>query len=241
MLPVKSSFDLDLHALLPEKRLAGLWRLMQGFRLRYLTAILCLGVAAVAKTSTYLVLRYFTDEILVPATTGSASVGLLQPLMIVAAGFIVLALTEGAFTFLSGRLAAYSSEGVAQRLRNFMFDHIQHLTFGYHDRTPTGEMIQRSTSDVDALRRFYAEQAIGLGRIVLLFTINFIAIFNINVILAFFSIIAIPFVVLISIFFFRRVSKAYEILPGTGCGCLHDIAGKPGRGTRGQSLCPAAI
>ena len=210
MPPVKSSFDLDLHALLPEKRLAGLWRLMQGFRLRYLTAILCLGVAAVAKTSTYLVLRYFTDEILVPATTGSASVGLLQPLMIVAAGFIALALTEGSFTFLSGRLAAYSSEGVALRLRNFMFDHIQHLTFGYHDRTPTGEMIQRSTSDVDALRRFYAEQAIGLGRIVLLFTINFIAILNLNVFLAFFSIIAIPFVVLISIFFFRRVSKAYE-------------------------------
>jgi ATP-binding cassette subfamily B protein len=210
MPPVKSSFDLDLHALLPEKRLAGLWRLMQGFRVRYLTAILCLGVAAVAKTSTYLVLRYFTDEILVPATNGSASVGLLQPLMIVAAGFIALALTEGSFTFLSGRLAAYSSEGVALRLRNFMFDHIQHLSFGYHDRTPTGEMIQRSTSDVDALRRFYAEQAIGLGRIVLLFTINFIAIFNLNVFLAFFSIIAIPFVVLISIFFFRRVSKAYE-------------------------------
>ena len=46
-----------------------------------------------------------------------------------------------------------------------MFDHIQHLTFSYHDRTQTGELIQRSTSDVDALRRFYADQAIGVGRI----------------------------------------------------------------------------
>jgi ATP-binding cassette subfamily B protein len=210
MLPVKSPFDLDLHASLPEKRLEGLWRLMRGFRLRYLTAILCLGIAALAKTSTYLVLRYFTDQILVPSTSGQASPISFQPLVIVAAGFIALALTEGCFTFFSGRLAAYASEGVAQRLRNFMFDHIQHLTFSYHDRTQTGEIIQRSTSDVDALRRFYAEQAIGLGRIVLLFTINFIAILNMNVMLAFFSIIAIPFVVLISFFFFRRVSKAYE-------------------------------
>ena len=48
------------------------------------------------------------------------------------------------------------------------------------------------------------------GRIVLLFAVNFIAILSLNVTLALFSIIAIPFVVLVSLFFFRRVSKAYE-------------------------------
>ena len=207
---VKSSFDLDLHAVLSGKRLEGLWRLMSGFRLRYLTAILCLGIASVAKTSTYLVLRYFTDNILVPSESGQASTFSIQPLLIVAAGFIGLAIVEGSFTFFSGRLAAYSAEGVALRLRNFLFDHIQRLTFSYHDRTQTGELIQRSTSDVDALRRFYVEQAIGLGRIVLLFGINFIAILNLNKSLAFFSIIVIPFVVITSLFFFRRVSKAYE-------------------------------
>lgn len=207
---VKPSFDLDLHATLTGKRLEGLWRLMQGFRLRYLVAMICLGIAAVAKTSTYLVLRYFTDTILARPETTATSAAFWQPLLIVAAGFIGLAFIEGSFTFFSGRLAAYTSEGVALRLRNFLFDHIQRLTFSYHDRTQTGELIQRSTSDVDALRRFYADQAIGVGRIFLLFTINFIAILNLNVALAFFSIIAIPFVLITSFFFFRRVSKAYE-------------------------------
>jgi len=207
---VKPSFDLDLHATLTGKRLEGLWRLMQGFRLRYLVAMICLGIAAAAKTSTYLVLRYFTDTILARPETGETSAAFWQPLLIVAAGFIGLAFIEGSFTFFSGRLAAYASEGVALRLRNFLFDHIQRLTFSYHDRTQTGELIQRSTSDVDALRRFYADQAIGVGRIFLLFTINFIAILNLNVALAFFSIIAIPFVLITSFFFFRRVSKAYE-------------------------------
>jgi len=207
---VKPSFDLDLHATLTGKRLEGLWRLMQGFRLRYLVAMICLGIAAAAKTSTYLVLRYFTDTILARPETGETSAAFWQPLLIVAAGFIGLAFIEGSFTFFSGRLAAYASEGVALRLRNFLFDHIQRLTFSYHDRTQTGELIQRSTSDVDALRRFYADQAIGVGRIFLLFTINFIAILNLNIALAFFSIIAIPFVLITSFFFFRRVSKAYE-------------------------------
>ena len=99
-----------------------------------------------------------------------------QPLVLVliALGFVGLALLEGGFTFLSGRLAAQTAEGVARRLRNYLYDHIQRLTFSYHDRMQTGELIQRSTSDVDAMRRFYAEQAIGIGRIILLFGINFV-------------------------------------------------------------------
>ena len=87
---------------------------------------------------------------------------------------------EGGFSFLSGRLTAQTAEGATRRLRNYLFDHIQHLTFTYHDKTQTGELIQRCTSDVDAVRRFFADQAIGVGRIILLFTINFIAILSLN-------------------------------------------------------------
>jgi ATP-binding cassette subfamily B protein len=129
---------------------------------------------------------------------------------LVALGFIGLALFEGTFTFLSGRLAAQTAEGIVLRLRNYMFDHIQRLPFAYHDRTQTGELIQRSTSDVDALRRFFSDQAIGVGRIALLFAINLAALLTLNWKLALFSVIVVPLVVLISIFFFKRVSKAYE-------------------------------
>ena len=128
----------------------------------------------------------------------------------IALGFVALALVEGGFTFLSGRLAARTAEGIARRLRNYLFDHIQRLTFTYHDHTQTGELIQRSTSDVDAVRRFYADQAIGIGRIVLLFGINFAAVLRLNVRLALLSIIVVPLIVVISYFFFKRVSKAYE-------------------------------
>jgi len=63
---------------------------------------------------------------------------------------------------------------------------------------------------VDALRRFFSEQAIGVGRILLLFTINFSALLSLNVTLALISIIVVPFIFVTSIFFFRRVTKAYE-------------------------------
>ncbi len=163
---------------------------------------LSLGVAAGLKTATYLLLRYLIDDIL-----GAESFSLLP---LIGFGFVGLAILEGSFTFISGRLAAKTAEGVARRLRNYLYDHIQRLTFSYHDRTPTGELIQRATSDVDAVRRFFAEQAIGVGRIVFLFLVNFGVIMTMNVQLALFSVIVIPIIVILSYFFFKRIFKAYE-------------------------------
>jgi ATP-binding cassette subfamily B protein len=64
--------------------------------------------------------------------------------------------------------------------------------------------------DVDALRRFFSDQAIGVGRIVLLFVINFTALLRLNWQLALLSIVTIPVIVLTSLWFFKRVTKAYE-------------------------------
>ncbi|WP_322794164.1 ABC transporter ATP-binding protein, partial [Bellilinea sp.] len=193
----------DLKRAVHPNRLKGLWRLMRGFRKLYIAATLSLGISAVAKTLTYLLLRYFVDDYLV---AGSAAFTLPA----IAIGFILLAGVEGGFSFLSGKLAAQTAEGITRRLRNYLFDHIQRLTFTYHSRMETGELIQRSTSDVDALRRFFADQAIGIGRIILLFVINFIALLQLNVKLALISVVVVPVIVGISLFFFRKISKAYE-------------------------------
>jgi ATP-binding cassette subfamily B protein len=199
--PVIPSYD--LKNAISENRFKGLWRLMTGYHMTYLGANGSLAISAMFKTATYLLLRYFVDNII-----GQANANHLLPW--IALGFIGFASLEGTFTYISGRLAAFTAEGVALRLRNYLFDHIQRLSFAYHSKTQTGELIQRATSDVDALRRFFSEQAIGMGRILLLFIINFIALLRLNVTLALVSIIVIPIVFVISIFFFRKISKAYE-------------------------------
>jgi ATP-binding cassette subfamily B protein len=195
--------EYDLKNAISTNRLKGLWRLMTGYHWPYLGATFSQAVAAVAKTTTYLLLRYFVDNVLGKPQTGNL-------LVWIALGFVGLAAMEGSFTYLSGRLAAFTAEGVARRLRNYLFDHIQRLSFTYHDKTQTGDLISRSTSDVDALRRFFSEQAIGVGRILLLFTVNFIALIRLNLYLALISVIVVPFIVITSVFFFRRISKAYE-------------------------------
>jgi ATP-binding cassette subfamily B protein len=195
---------LNLQKTITSNRLKGLWGLMWGFRLLYFAAVVSLSIATAAKTLTYLLLRYFVDDVLA-ATPASTT-----PFYLIGLGFVGLAIVQGAFTFLSGKLAARSAEGIILRLRNYLFDHIQRLPFAYHDHAQTGELVQRCSSDVDTIRRFFADQAIGVGRILLLFGINFAALLSLNVKLALLSIISTPLVLVISILFFRKIHAAYE-------------------------------
>ncbi len=198
----------DFRGALSNNRLIGIWRVMTDFRLSYLSATAALAVSALAKTCTFLLLGYFADSILGQKIYFAGT--LARTLAIIALGFIGLAAIEGTFAFISGRLAAYTAEGITRRLRDFLFDHIQRLSFSYHSRTPTGDLIERVTSDVDALRRFFSEQAIGVGRIVLLFFINWIAILELNARLGWASIVVIPFILVVSLWFFKKVTKRYE-------------------------------
>lgn len=200
----------DLKKTISENRMKGLWRLLTGFRLHYTAATFSLGIAALARTGIYLLLRYFVDDVLGQSNAGVLSTQAIRQLPLIALGFLGLAFIMGSFTFISGKLAAYTSEGITVRLRNYLLDHIQRLSFAYHDQSRTGDLVQRSTSDVDAIRRFFADQAIGIGRLTLLFTVNFIALLNLNTKLALVSVIAVPLIIITSIYFFRKVSKLYE-------------------------------
>lgn len=193
----------DLSNIVTKRRLVGLWRLLHGYRMVYLVASISLGIGTLARTGTFLWLREFIDNILASNPT-------TQRLLLAGLGFVGLATVQGTFLFFSGALSARTAENVARNLRNYLFDHIQRLTFTYHDQMQTGELISRASSDVDALRQFFADQVVNAGQILLLFIVNFIAISSINLGLAVRSVIVVPLVLLTSIWFFRRITKAYE-------------------------------
>jgi ATP-binding cassette subfamily B protein len=208
MSTLEPTLTFDFRKAIDKNHLRGIWKMMVDYRLPYLGATLSLAVSALAQTFMYLLLRYFADDVLSEGKYIGDS--LTQTFLWIGLGFVGLAVVQGSFSFLSGRLASYTAEGITRRLRDFLFDHIQRLSFSYHATTPTGDLIERVTSDVDALRRFFSEQGIGIGRIILLFVINFVAILNLNVRLGLLSVIAIPFMLLVSIWFFKRVTKAFE-------------------------------
>jgi ATP-binding cassette, subfamily B, bacterial len=200
--------NFNIKTSLSDNRANGLWRLLKGYRKRYISAILMLAIASIANTGSLLLLRYVIDNLLnedVQPTNFPLMLGLT------ALSFVIIAIGQGVFSFLSSAWAAEAAEGIAVRLRDFMFDHLQHLSFTYHDQMQTGELIQRSTSDIFAIQKFFSSQAIGIGRVVILFTVNFVTLLFLNVPLALFTVVVVPIVFGMSLFFFYKIGKAYEV------------------------------
>jgi ATP-binding cassette subfamily B protein len=84
----------------------------------------------------------------------------------------LLILFIGALNAFLTYLQRYTSEWIAQHigydLRNKLYDHIQHLSFSFHDRAQTGQLISRSIEDVRAIERFTGFGIVELIRVVLL-------------------------------------------------------------------------
>jgi ATP-binding cassette subfamily B protein len=71
-----------------------------------------------------------------------------------AAAMIGVALLRALFTFLQGFWSAKASQNVAYDMRSGLYEKIQSLSFGYHDRAQTGQLLTRATSDVDRVQMF---------------------------------------------------------------------------------------
>ena len=84
MTTLSAQTDMDLKEALTEKRFVGIWRLLKGYQWLYIAAILGVGIAAIARTGTYLLLGYYIDEVLINETSQ------YTPFQI-ALGFIALA------------------------------------------------------------------------------------------------------------------------------------------------------
>ncbi|MEO6350861.1 MAG: ABC transporter ATP-binding protein, partial [Candidatus Limnocylindrales bacterium] len=97
-----------------------------------------------------------------------------------ALAIVAFSLVRAVFSFLQGYLAELSSQNVAFELRNAIFAKIQRLSFSYHDRNQTGQLMIRATDDVEKTRLFLGQglviavQALVLlvGILIVLFATN---------------------------------------------------------------------
>jgi len=91
---------------------------------------------------------------------------------------VVFAALRGLFAFLQVFWAERNAQSVAFDLRNDLFAKIQRLSFSYHDRQQTGQLMIRATDDVEKVRVFIGQglvQLVGallliVGTLVILFT-----------------------------------------------------------------------
>jgi ATP-binding cassette subfamily B protein len=73
--------------------------------------------------------------------------------LLFAAGAVLLTSTlRGLFAYGQGYLSQSVSQLVAYDLRNRLYDHMQTLSFSFHDDAETGQLMSRLTADIEAVR-----------------------------------------------------------------------------------------
>jgi len=75
---------------------------------------------------------------------------------------------RGIMQYVNMYLAELVSQKVAYEFRNSLYDKLQRLSFAFHDRAHTGDLMSRATVDVEAVRMFIGMVLVRSGQIVLL-------------------------------------------------------------------------
>lgn len=81
----------------------------------------------------------------------------LAPLYWAIVLILVLAVGRGFFAFAQSYMSEKAGQSVAFDFRNELFAKIQRLSFSYHDRNRTGQLMIRATDDVEKVRLFIGQ------------------------------------------------------------------------------------
>ena len=128
-------------------------------------------------------------------------------LLVTALIFIVIfAAVRGLFAFLQAYWGEKNSQAVAYDIRNELYAKIQSLSFSYHDKNQTGQLMIRATDDVEKVRLFIGQGLLQLVGAIILLTGTVIILFSTNTTLAWTAMPILP-VALVLFMFFGIISQ----------------------------------
>lgn len=127
--------------------------------------------------------------------------GAPQALVTAGIAIVLFAALRGLFAFLQAYWAERNSQAVAFDLRNDLFAKIQGLSFSYHDRNQTGQLMIRATDDVEKVRLFIGQGLLQLAGAVLLIVGVLVILFTTNLRLAFVALPVLPIALVVFMIF----------------------------------------
>jgi ABC-type multidrug transport system fused ATPase/permease subunit len=183
------------------------WQVLLGW-------ILVFSTGALVMASPYLV-RWAVDFGLKPVRVGEEIVGLdgnSRVLVLAALGLVVASILRGLAQFGQTYIGESLGQRIAYDIRNDIYDHMQRLSYAYHDQVETGQIMSRSTQDVENIRMFVAQALFRTVYIAVLLVVAVGLMFTMNWQLALVSLITMPIVVWRSVVFQTRVRPLWTLI-----------------------------
>lgn len=169
-----------------------------------------------------LVFGYIVDNLIGQSPTTNPIIIILEDLFggqeyirlnlwIVAIILVVLYGLSALFMKLRYVNQAIIAEDLTKNIRDNVYNHLQHLPLEYHNSNKTGELVQRCTSDVDNIRRFFNGQIEEIVFITVSILFSVFIMISINFELALYGMAPLPVIFCFSYFFFKRIRKQFKV------------------------------
>ena len=114
------------------------------------------------------------DEIKEMFETGSTG---LDAIFTIAAIILGLSVIRGVLSYFQTYLGEALSQMVSYDIRNSLYNHVQHMSFGFHDRYHTGALMSRAITDVENIRMFINMGLVRTPYFLLLFVVVAVTLF----------------------------------------------------------------
>ena len=134
----------------------------------------------------------------------------LKIVLIVGISMILLQAIRSVLRFLCNYSQKRLAELIRFKLKVKLYDHIEDLPFSFHQNHDVGDLIQRSTSDVDQVADFVANQIISFINVFATVFIGAIQVAMINVQLMWVSVAVVPVTAISSIIYFRYCNRQFN-------------------------------
>ncbi len=159
------------------------------------------------------VIRFTVDGVILGETAGLPKwLAALEPGKMLAAACTlaaVVAVLEFVVGFIHDSSLPKGSERFVKSLRDSLYSHIQRLPYSWHAKNPTGDIIQRCTSDVEVVRAFIADQVVEFVSTIFLIAVYMTMMFTMNVKIALVACAFVPLVVGTSLYYHRKIGKSF--------------------------------
>ena len=133
-----------------------------------------------------------------------------QMVVVIATTLVFYQILRFTLVFLEQFMRGSLAETISKSLRDRLFSHIQSLDYNYHNNVDTGDLVQRVTTDIEAMSNFVSNRVPELIRLVATITFGAIQIYYINTTMVWVALGMIPITAVASIFFFRYVDKSFK-------------------------------
>ncbi|MFW6229409.1 MAG: ABC transporter ATP-binding protein [Halanaerobium sp.] len=195
---------------------------MKTKKIKYIMSFISVGIAAILMLINPLIIKTTIDSIIgdEPMNLPGPIINLVESnvnskifisnLWLPALLILFITILRGGFLYLKGKWAAEGAEEFARNLLNELFEHLQYLDFNYHIRKDTGDLIQRSTSDLDTIRRFLSIQLVEVGRAFFMLTTVLIIMLSLDLYMTLISMMVVPIIFVFAYVFFKKVKVAFK-------------------------------